>query len=108
MPTAELESRPGPDGYPIEAWRALAARGRELYQEDLRIQRELGLLALRVAPGYVADRDAEEILHALGEEIGSSAEELAARETLSSSHARLTFHPGGALLTRPAPFEGAR
>jgi hypothetical protein len=91
VPAAELESKPGPDGYPIEAWRALVARGHGLAQERLDAHRELGLLALRVVPGYVAERDAEEVLHVLGEEIGSSAEELlACRRYALTGDARAT------------------
>ncbi|MDH6711101.1 hypothetical protein P3T27_007853 [Kitasatospora sp. MAA19] len=88
---AELESAPGPDGYPVEAWRALVAQGHGLAQERLVAHRELGLLALRVVPGYVAERDAEEVLHVLGEEIGSSAEELlACRRYALTGDARAT------------------
>ncbi|MFJ2582860.1 hypothetical protein [Kitasatospora aureofaciens] len=61
-----------------EAWRALAAQGRKAHQEHLHFQRDLGLLALQAAPGYVAWRDAEEVLHILGAQIGSSAEKLLA------------------------------
>ncbi|MFJ9448455.1 hypothetical protein ACIRRH_42660 [Kitasatospora sp. NPDC101235] len=75
-PAAELESAPGPDGYPVEAWRALVARGHGLARQRLAAHRELGLLALRVVPGYIAERDAEDVLHILGEEIGSNAEKL--------------------------------
>lgn len=66
VPAAELESTPGPDGYPVKAWRALVARGRGELQEQLRLQHRIGLLALEVAPGYVADRDAEDVLVVLG------------------------------------------
>ncbi|WP_369185852.1 hypothetical protein [Streptomyces sp. Y1] len=75
VPVVELESRPGPGGCPVEAWRAMVAWGHGLARQRLDAHRDLGLLALRVAPGYVADRGAEEVLHVLGEEIGSSAEE---------------------------------
>ncbi|MFI9366935.1 hypothetical protein ACIG5E_38775 [Kitasatospora sp. NPDC053057] len=78
VPVAGLESSPGPDGYPV-------ARDR------LDAHRELGLLALQVAPGYVAERDAEEVLHVLGEEIGSSVEELlACRRYALTGDARAT------------------
>lgn len=91
VPVAELESGPGPDGYPVEAWRALVARGHGLAHDRLAAHRELGLLALRVAPGYVADRDAEEVLHILGEEIGSSVDELlACRRYALTGDARAT------------------
>jgi len=78
VPVAELESAPGPDGYPVEAWRALVAEGRGEQQKHLRIQRELGLLVLDAVPGYVAERAAEEVLQLLGAQIGSSVEELLA------------------------------
>ncbi|MGW3046063.1 hypothetical protein ACWC9T_40090 [Kitasatospora sp. NPDC001159] len=39
---AELKSAPGPDGYPVEAGRALVARGRADYQEDLLAGRVFG------------------------------------------------------------------
>ncbi|MFJ9847578.1 hypothetical protein ACIRYZ_45610 [Kitasatospora sp. NPDC101155] len=88
---AELESAPGPDGYPVEAWRALVTREHGLAQERLITHRELGLLALRVVPGYVAERNAEEVLHILGEEIGSSADELlACRRYALTGDARAT------------------
>ncbi|MGW2255222.1 hypothetical protein ACWCXH_34320 [Kitasatospora sp. NPDC001660] len=91
VPAAELESEPGPDGYPVEMWRTLAAQGREAHQDHLHIKRELGLLALQAVPGYVAERDAEEVLHVLGEEIGSSAEELlACRRYALTGDARAT------------------
>jgi hypothetical protein len=91
VPAAELESEPGPSGYPVEMWRTLAAQGREAHQDHLHIQRELGLLALQAVPGYVAERDAEEVLHVLGEEIGSSAEELlACRRYALTGDARAT------------------
>ncbi|MGW2376516.1 MULTISPECIES: hypothetical protein [Kitasatospora] len=44
-----------------------------------------------MAPGYVAERDAEEVLHVLGKEIGSSAEELlACRRYALTGDARAT------------------
>ncbi|MEU6967047.1 hypothetical protein AB0A71_04745 [Kitasatospora aureofaciens] len=51
VPTAELDSGPGPDGYPVEAWRTLVARGHGLARDRLDTNRELGLLALQVVPG---------------------------------------------------------
>ncbi|WP_380282549.1 hypothetical protein [Kitasatospora purpeofusca] len=42
----------------------------------LAVRRELGLLALQVAPGYLSDRQAEEALDVLGDWIGGTAEQL--------------------------------
>ncbi|MFF2123759.1 hypothetical protein ACFVXH_41220 [Kitasatospora sp. NPDC058184] len=75
---AELAVVHGPDGWDTEQWRSHVARGRDLARQRLDVRRELGLLALQVAPGYLADREAEEALGILGEEIGSTTEQLLA------------------------------
>ncbi|MER7582495.1 hypothetical protein [Kitasatospora sp. NPDC097691] len=78
VPPVDLQAVQRPDGHDVEAWRAVVARGLGAQQRLLGGFRELGLLALRVAPGYVPDRDAEGVLHLLGKEIGSTCEELLA------------------------------
>ncbi|MFJ8623521.1 hypothetical protein ACIRD3_11830 [Kitasatospora sp. NPDC093550] len=78
VPPIDLQGVRTPEGHDVEAWRALVARGLGAQQRMLGGFRELGLLALRVAPGYVPDRDAEGVLHLLGKEIGSTCEELLA------------------------------
>ncbi|WP_051711658.1 hypothetical protein [Streptomyces sp. NRRL S-350] len=78
VPPVDLQSVQSPEGHDVEAWRAVVARGLEAQQRLLGDFRELGLLALRVAPGYVSDHDAEAVLHLLGKEIGSTCEELMA------------------------------
>nr|BFD95977.1 hypothetical protein KitaXyl93_73370 [Kitasatospora sp. Xyl93] len=78
VPPVDLQGVRSPDGHDVEAWRHVVARGLDAQQQVLGGFRELGLLALRVAPGYVADRDAEAVLHLLGKELGSTCEELLA------------------------------
>ncbi|GAA1387080.1 hypothetical protein GCM10009639_11710 [Kitasatospora putterlickiae] len=78
MPPADLHRVPGPDGMDVEAWRTVVAEGLDVQKRLRGGYRELGLLALRVAPGYVSDHDAEAVLHLLGEEIGSTYDELLA------------------------------
>ncbi|MFE4397917.1 MULTISPECIES: hypothetical protein [Streptomycetaceae] len=78
VPTAEPAVVHGPDSRDTERWHSCVARGRDLARQRLDIRRELGLLALQVAPGYLCDREAEETLGILGEEIGSTAEQLLA------------------------------
>ncbi|MFF2660009.1 hypothetical protein ACFVUH_21920 [Kitasatospora sp. NPDC058032] len=78
VPPADLHSVPGPDGMDVEAWRTAVGEGLEVQKRLRGGFRELGLLALRVAPGYVSDHDAEAVLHLLGEEIGSTCDELLA------------------------------
>ncbi|MFF2351166.1 hypothetical protein ACFVVL_15455 [Kitasatospora sp. NPDC058115] len=78
VPPADLRSVPGPDGIEVEAWRTVVAEGLGVQKRLRGGYRELGLLALRVAPGYVSDHDAETVLHLLGEEIGSTCDELLA------------------------------
>ncbi|MFF7459563.1 hypothetical protein [Kitasatospora sp. NPDC008115] len=91
VPAAELAVSSGPDGWSTEQWRSYVVRGHGLARQRLDAHRGLGLLALRVAPGHVADRDAEEALHILGEEIGSSTEELlACRRYVMSGDPRAT------------------
>lgn len=41
-PTAEPEAAPGPGGYPVDAWRAMAARGHDLARQQLTVRREPG------------------------------------------------------------------
>ncbi|MFJ9610628.1 hypothetical protein ACIRS1_30235 [Kitasatospora sp. NPDC101176] len=77
-PPADLGSVQGPDGCDVEAWRAAVAQGADAQRRVLDGFRELGLLALRVAPGYLADRDAESVLHLLGKDVGSTLDELLA------------------------------
>ncbi|MFF7458444.1 hypothetical protein [Kitasatospora sp. NPDC008115] len=78
VPPADLRRVPGPDGMDVEAWRTVVAEGLDVQKRLRGGYRELGLLALRVAPGYVSDHDAETVLHLLGEEIGSTFDELLA------------------------------
>ncbi|MFE4356077.1 hypothetical protein [Kitasatospora sp. NPDC056800] len=78
VPAAEPAVVHGPDGWDTEQWHSHVARGRDLARQRLDVRHELGLLALQVAPGYLADREAEEALGILGEEIGSTAEQLLA------------------------------
>ncbi|MEE1787072.1 hypothetical protein PUR71_29820 [Streptomyces sp. SP17BM10] len=78
VPPADLRSVPGPDGCDVEAWRAVVAEGLHAQERVLDGFRDLGLLALRMAPGYLSDHDAEPVLHLLAKETGSTIEELLA------------------------------
>ncbi|MFE6869168.1 hypothetical protein ACFVFS_21745 [Kitasatospora sp. NPDC057692] len=78
VPPADLRTVHGPDGMDVEAWRATVAEGLDTQRRLRGGFRELGLLALRVAPGYLSDHDCEPVLHLLAEEVGSTCDELLA------------------------------
>lgn len=78
VPPADLRIVRAPEGWEVEAWRAVVTEGLNAQERVLGGFRDLGLLALRMAPGYLSDHDAEPVLHLLGKETGSTCEELLA------------------------------
>ena len=89
VPAAELESGPAPDGITAEAWRQHVSAGRDLVAQHRAAQHRLGVLALEVVPAYVGDRQAEDVLAPVADDIGlTTAELLACRRYAISGDVR--------------------
>ncbi|MFD5437359.1 hypothetical protein ACFWJ4_35085 [Kitasatospora sp. NPDC127067] len=78
IPAAELETGPAPDGITAEAWRRHVSAGRDLVAQHRAAQHRIGVLALETVPAYVGDRQAEDVLARVADDIGITTEEILA------------------------------
>ncbi|MFE4397950.1 MULTISPECIES: hypothetical protein [Streptomycetaceae] len=78
VPAAELETGPAPDGITAEAWRHHVSTRRDLVAQRRAAQHRIGVLALETVPAYVGDRQGEDILALVPNDIGITTEEILA------------------------------
>ncbi|MGW2543449.1 hypothetical protein ACWC5I_21840 [Kitasatospora sp. NPDC001574] len=89
MPAAELETDPTPDGFTAEAWRRHVSAGRDLVSQNHAAQHLTGVLALETVPAYISDRQAEDVLARVANDIRiGTAEILACRRYAISGDVR--------------------
>jgi hypothetical protein len=70
VPAAELETGPAPDGFTAKAWRRHASAGRDLVAQNHAAQHRIGVLALETVPAYGSERQAEDVLARVANDIG--------------------------------------
>ncbi|MFE0457705.1 hypothetical protein ACFW1A_00400 [Kitasatospora sp. NPDC058965] len=88
VPAAELATGPAPDGA-TEAWRQHVTARCDLIAQQRAAQHRIGLLALEAVPAYLADRQYEDVLTRVADDIGvTTAEVLACRRYAISGDAR--------------------